>query len=30
MSQFHTYCLGVGCMPKCDTCQNEKNWQTLN
>lgn len=30
MSQFDTYCLGVGCMTKCETCQNEKNWQTLN
>lgn len=27
---FTTYCLGVGCMTKCDTCQHEKNWQMLN
>lgn len=27
---FDTYCLGVGCMTKCDTCQHEKNWQILN
>lgn len=25
-----TYCLGVGCMRKCETCQHEKNWQALN
>ena len=25
-----TYCLGVGCMTKCKTCQHEKNWQALN
>lgn len=30
MSKFDTYCLGVGCMTKCDTCQHEKNWQILN
>lgn len=27
---FTTYCLGVGCMTKCETCQHEKNWQMLN
>lgn len=27
---FKAYCLGVGCMTKCETCQFEKNWQTLN
>lgn len=27
---FTTYCLGTGCMTKCETCQHEKNWQTLN
>ena len=26
---FQTYCLGTG-MEKCNTCQHEKNWQTLN
>jgi hypothetical protein len=25
-----TFCLGVGCMVKCDTCRHEKNWQALN
>jgi hypothetical protein len=27
---FKTYCLGVGCMDKCRTCQHDKNWKTLN
>jgi hypothetical protein len=27
--QFTGYCLGVGCMAKCDSCQYEKNWQLL-
>lgn len=27
---FTTYCLGVGCMTKCDTCQHAKNWRILN
>lgn len=27
---FSTFCLGVGCMTKCQTCQHEKNWQMLN
>lgn len=27
---FNTFCTGVGCMTKCDTCQHEKNWQILN
>lgn len=30
MDTFSTYCLGTGCMTKCDTCQHEKNWQILN
>ena len=30
MSDFSTYCLGTGCMTKCETCQHEKNWQILN
>ena len=25
-----TYCLGVGCMSKCKTCQHERNWGALN
>ena len=27
---FSAYCLGTGCMIKCETCQHEKNWQILN
>lgn len=26
----NTFCLGVGCMTKCESCQHEKNWQALN
>lgn len=25
-----TYCLGVGCMTKCNTCQHDHNWHMLN
>lgn len=28
--EFKTYCLGVGCMTCCSTCQHERNWQMLN
>lgn len=27
---FTVYCLGTGCMTKCQTCQHKKNWHTLN
>lgn len=27
---FKTYCLGVGCMDKCKSCQHGRNWQMLN
>lgn len=27
---FKAYCLGVGCMTKCESCQFDKNWRTLN
>jgi hypothetical protein len=30
VSDFAIYCLGVGCMTKCETCQRLKNWNTLN
>lgn len=29
-AKFKTYCLGVGCMSKCKTCQHDRNWQALN
>lgn len=29
-TNFNTFCLGVGCMTKCDTCQHSKNWLILN
>ena len=28
--KFDTFCLGTSCMEKCETCQYEKNWKTLN
>ena len=29
-AEFQTYCLGVGCMSLCNTCQHDQNWKTLN
>lgn len=30
IEEHKTYCLGTGCMRKCDTCRNDEAWQELN
>ena len=30
IDEFSTYCLGTGCMEKCNICHHDKNWMLLD